>query len=103
MNNVGTYYADLGQHKEAIELGMKAIELHRNALGDEHPQTLLLMENLSSRYSLAGRHIEGLELGLKAMKMRQKSMGTNTSTLPRGWIVCPISILKSEDMLRPLN
>lgn len=46
------------------------MELYQQILGDEHPDTLLSMNNVAVLYRRLNRFDEGRELAIKAMELR---------------------------------
>ena len=47
MNNLAVLYQDQGQFAKAEPLFVKALEVGRRVLGEEHPDTLIAMNNLA--------------------------------------------------------
>ena len=50
MNNLAVLYLDQGQYAKAEPLFVKALEVRRRVLGEEHPDTLTSMNNLALLY-----------------------------------------------------
>ena len=68
-------YHHTGRLKEAEELGRQVIETRKQILGDEHPDTLMSMNDLVWMYWSQGRFKEGEELGTQVVKIRKKVLG----------------------------
>jgi hypothetical protein len=58
-----------------MELGEKVLEAMKRTLGDDHPNTLLSMNNLAMSYSNLGRQQEAIELGEEVLKARKRTLG----------------------------
>ncbi|PIG87103.1 kinesin light chain, partial [Aspergillus arachidicola] len=61
--------------KEAEELEVQVIELRKQVLGPEHPDTLTSMNNLASIYWNQGRWKEAEELGVQVMELYKQILG----------------------------
>jgi Tetratricopeptide repeat len=46
MNNLASFYSDVGRRQEALQLTKEVLEVMKRTLGDEHPDTLRSTENL---------------------------------------------------------
>jgi hypothetical protein len=55
MNNLASFYSDVGRTQKALQLTEKILEVKKRTLEDEHPDTLNSMSNLANRYSDVGR------------------------------------------------
>ncbi|KAH7061799.1 kinesin light chain [Paraphoma chrysanthemicola] len=64
-----------GRWKEAEELEVQVMETSSRVLGDEHPDTLISMNNLASTYSDQGRWKEAEELEVQVMETRKRVLG----------------------------
>jgi DNA polymerase III delta prime subunit len=67
-------YSD-GQYKAAEELFVQVMETRKRVLGDEHPDTLISMNNLASTYRDQGRSNEAEELEVQVMQTRKRVLG----------------------------
>ncbi|KAJ5101071.1 hypothetical protein N7456_007123 [Penicillium angulare] len=93
MNDFALKLLDQGQWVDAEKLQVKVAELNRNALGEEHPDTLTSLANLASMLSRQGRWAEAETLSLRVLGARQKIFGaehpaTLTSTGNLAYIYC---------------
>ncbi|KAH8588254.1 hypothetical protein B0O99DRAFT_693645 [Bisporella sp. PMI_857] len=68
-------YVDSGQWRNACELREEVLEARKRTLGDEHPDTLLSMNNLASSYSDLGRMQEAVKLKEKVLKAGKRTFG----------------------------
>ncbi|KAF5855882.1 hypothetical protein ETB97_008292, partial [Aspergillus alliaceus] len=60
---------------EAEELGVQALELRKQVLGPEHPDTLTSMNNLALTYSDQGLWKEAEELEMQTLELRKQVLG----------------------------
>ncbi|THC89597.1 hypothetical protein EYZ11_010961 [Aspergillus tanneri] len=70
--NIGRCLYSDGRWKEAEELEVQVVELRKQVLGVEHPDTLTSMANLASTYRYQGRWKEAEELGVQVMELRKQ-------------------------------
>ncbi len=56
-------------------LHLKTLEIKRRVLGEEHPSTLVSMNNLALVYSRQGRYDEAEPLYLQTLEIRQRVLG----------------------------
>jgi tetratricopeptide (TPR) repeat protein len=75
MNNLATLYVDKGQFSEAQALLLKALEVRRRVLGEEHPDTLFSINNLAMLYRTGGQLDKAEPLLLKALEVRRRVLG----------------------------
>ncbi|EUC58703.1 kinesin light chain-like protein, partial [Rhizoctonia solani AG-3 Rhs1AP] len=76
--NIGANHADYlkevyvctGQWSRVLELLQPLVRAFKHVLGDEHPHTLMSMNNLASTYSNLGRHNEAEQLQVKVLDAR---------------------------------
>ncbi|KAH0555801.1 hypothetical protein GP486_006255 [Trichoglossum hirsutum] len=68
-------FAENGRLQSAMELRGKVLEARQRTLGNEHPDTLMAINNLASSYSDLGRRQEAMELGEKVLEARQRTLG----------------------------
>lgn len=64
-----------GRYNEAEELFLQVMETTKRVLGDEHPETLISMNNLSFIYSKQSQWKEAEELFVQVMEMRNRVLG----------------------------
>ncbi|MCR5006567.1 MAG: tetratricopeptide repeat protein, partial [Clostridiales bacterium] len=62
----------LGKNQEAIHYGLEAYEGRRAVYGEEHPFTLLNVENLAYFYSAAGNERKALEYSERVLQIRRR-------------------------------
>lgn len=71
LDAIGRSFFGLGLPKESSIAFQNALDILRNALGEEHPDTLMSMSNVANSFHNAGQHnnaIELFKLSLKKMK-----------------------------------
>ncbi|GLA56089.1 hypothetical protein AnigIFM63604_004385 [Aspergillus niger] len=64
-----------GRWKEAEELGVQVVELRKQVLGPEHPDTLTSISNLASTYWNQGRWKKAEELIVQVLELRKQVLG----------------------------
>jgi tetratricopeptide (TPR) repeat protein len=64
-----------GWTKDAIGLIEHIVKLQKSNLGEDHPETLMEMQNLANQYTKAGRGVEGLHLAEEVLKLRKIKLG----------------------------
>ncbi|PYH28818.1 uncharacterized protein BO87DRAFT_401923 [Aspergillus neoniger CBS 115656] len=67
-------YSD-GRWKEAEELQVQVLQLHKRVLGPEHPDTLGSMNNVALIYRNQGRWKKAQELGVQVIKLCKRVLG----------------------------
>ena len=72
---VAMTYSNLGQHNAAEKLHVVALNANKQAMGEEHPSTLLSMNNLAPTYSHLGRYNEAKELFCQATSIAERMLG----------------------------
>ena len=60
---------------DAVYLLEEVLQIQKNKLGEDHPDTLQSMGNLASRYSEAGRWTEALALSEQVLQLRKNKLG----------------------------
>ncbi|KAB8253910.1 hypothetical protein BDV32DRAFT_143349 [Aspergillus pseudonomiae] len=73
--NIGNCLYSDGRWKEAAELEVQVMELCKQVLGPEHPDTLTSMANLALIYRNQGRWKEAEELQLQEIELCKKILG----------------------------
>ncbi|KAF2735904.1 hypothetical protein EJ04DRAFT_433983, partial [Polyplosphaeria fusca] len=68
-------YRNQGRWKEAEQLGVQVMETRKRVLGDEHPNTLISMNNLAFTLKEQGIYNEGIPLLEKCCRLRQQVLG----------------------------
>jgi tetratricopeptide (TPR) repeat protein len=72
---IGTTYLNLGLLPEAQTQMEKALELRRRALGEDHPDTAVGMNNLAVLYLDLGKISQAEPLVIKALEIRRRVLG----------------------------
>jgi tetratricopeptide (TPR) repeat protein len=74
-NDLGSISGVMGEHDESITYHLQALEIQREHLGEEHPDTINSIENVGTTYSALGEHEETLKYHLQAWEIRKKVFG----------------------------
>ncbi|MGD2110334.1 MAG: serine/threonine-protein kinase, partial [Phycisphaerae bacterium] len=72
---LGTTYQSLGKYDAAEPHLSRALELHREVLGEEHPETLVAANKLARLYAHEGLSDEAESLYLKTLELRRRVLG----------------------------
>ncbi|KAH7010347.1 hypothetical protein EDB80DRAFT_420649 [Ilyonectria destructans] len=75
LRRVSNYLFDCGRWREKERVDVKVLELQREVLGEEHPDTISCMGNLGTTYHSQGRYNEAEEITVKALKLQQEVLG----------------------------
>jgi hypothetical protein len=67
-------YSD-GRYREEEELVVQVMQTRKRVLGDEHPSTLISMDNLALTYKSQGRWKEAEELQVQEMQIMKRVLG----------------------------
>ncbi|MEA3324551.1 MAG: tetratricopeptide repeat protein, partial [Euryarchaeota archaeon] len=54
LNNIGTAWYDLGEHKKAIEYYERALSIDREVYGERHPAVAIDLNNIGSAWYAIG-------------------------------------------------
>ena len=73
--NIALVYSEQGQWKEAEALQVVVMEKRKDALGEEHPDTLSSMANLAGTYKKQGQWKEAEALEVVVMEKRKDVLG----------------------------
>jgi tetratricopeptide (TPR) repeat protein len=95
-------FVENGRLWSATELFEKVLKARQRTLGNEHPDTLLAMNNLAISYSKVGRRQEAMELREKVLKASQRTLGNehpDTLSAMNNFANLPIRKLKKLDKL----
>lgn len=76
-NNVGSTYGALGDHKQALEYQLKALEIRERVLPPEHPDLAISYGNVGSTYCALGEPQKALEYELKVISIFEKVLPQN--------------------------
>ena len=66
-----------GRWDEAEKIDVQVIEIRKEKLGADHPDTLISMANLAAIYSQQGRQDEAEELELQVMEIQKEKLGAD--------------------------
>ncbi|KAL4744583.1 hypothetical protein BDW72DRAFT_81009 [Aspergillus terricola var. indicus] len=75
LGDLASVYLQQGLWKEAEELNMQVLEIHKQVLGPEHPDTLTSMNNLASTYRRQGRWRKAEELDVHVLENFKQVLG----------------------------
>jgi hypothetical protein len=81
MTNLAASYRDVGLVSEAAEPQAVVLRKRKLLYGEEHRDTLLVMENLAASYRVLGRPKDAAELRTVVLEKRDYTLGRTTSTL----------------------
>ena len=73
---LGRTYRALGQLDESIEHLERSLELNRQTLGEDDPETLRARYEVGVAYNAAGRHAEAEEILADALERQRRLLGT---------------------------
>ena len=76
-NNLGFTYGELGDHKKALEFQLKALEIRKAVLPENHPNLALSYNNVGSTYFDTGNLEE-------ALRCTQQAVAITEISLPEG-------------------
>jgi hypothetical protein len=77
MNNLALTYSELGQHDQALQLELQALEMQHRVLPKDHPSIALSMYNLSTTRAHLGEFEEALQLAQQSLDIRKTSLPPN--------------------------
>jgi tetratricopeptide (TPR) repeat protein len=72
---MGFAYLDLGIYSQAQKQIERAIELRRRLLGEDHPDTLSVMNDLAYLYRAEGKYAQAEPLASKVLEVRRRLLG----------------------------
>jgi hypothetical protein len=64
-----------GYSSEAEKMGIQVLDTRKKILGEEHPNTTLIMGNLACTYSHLGKYTEAEKLEIQVLDARKKILG----------------------------
>src|SRR5207253_7335069 len=79
MNNLADLYRTQGQYAKAEPLLVKALEVRRRVLGEEHPDTLNSMHSLAMLYLYQGQLAKAEPLFREALERTRKRHAEGSS------------------------
>ena len=72
MNNLAGLYESKGDYDSALPLYLQCVEMSKEKLGPDHPDTLTSMNNLAGLYDSKGDYDSALPLYLQCVEMRKE-------------------------------
>ena len=72
MNNIGTLYQSMGDHKKALEYYFDSLEMRKRIFKGDHPYIVTSMSNIGNLYKLLGKRDLAEQFLLDAQKMRKR-------------------------------
>ncbi|PKY04544.1 violaceus kinesin [Aspergillus campestris IBT 28561] len=75
LGNIGNCLSSDGRWKEAEELELQVLQLCKQVLGPEYPDTLMSMNDLATTYWNQGRWKEAEELEIQVLQLRKQALG----------------------------
>ena len=66
-----------GRSSEAIPLALRALTIREKALGPDHPDVAVSLNNLAELYRAQGRYADAEPLHKRALTIREKALGPN--------------------------
>src|SRR5262249_5969056 len=95
-----------GKASEALPLYRKALEIDRQARGEDHPDTALSYNNVASCLQAQGKAAEALPLSRQALEVTRKALGEGHPTTATGYnnvAFCLNDLGKREEAIRHLR
>jgi serine/threonine protein kinase/Flp pilus assembly protein TadD len=86
MGTMGWVYRGLGLYEEAEPLLERSLEIRRRALGPDHQDTLLSMNDLAVLYANRGRYAEAERLHVEALEGQRRVLGSEHGDTLRSMI-----------------
>jgi tetratricopeptide (TPR) repeat protein len=77
LNNLASLYDNQGKYEEAEPLFIQALELRKQLLGENHPDTASSLSNLASLYYSQGKYEEAEPLFIQAVEIAEGLLGAN--------------------------
>ena len=77
LNNLTSLYHDKGRYNKAQAIGIKALELTKRFLGENHPDTATSLNNLALVYCSQERYDEAEPLYIQALELIKNISGEN--------------------------
>ena len=84
-NQLGSTYGDLGDHNKAQECLLKALEIWKATLLENHPSLAASYNNAGCTYGELGDHNKALEFQLKALEIRKATLPENHPDLAQSY------------------
>ena len=77
LSAIGETFSGLGMHQESFSAFQRALDLRRQELGQDHPATLVAMNNLAMAYHDAGRLDMAIPVLATTLEKRRMILGAN--------------------------
>ena len=74
-HNIASNSYNIGDYHNAIKYQLRANDILKKALGEEHPDYALSLNNLAFYDSHIGNYTEAIKLGTQALEIRRKVLG----------------------------
>ena len=81
LSQYSLFFMTIGNYDDALEYGIKALDLSRFIFGENHPDTASAYDTVSFTYSHLGKHKQALECNLKSLSIRRDSYGEKHSSV----------------------
>ena len=75
LNQQAVQLYQAGQYQKALPLVQRALEINEKALGPEHPDLAVSLNNLAGLYQAMGAYDKALPLYQRALAIREKALG----------------------------
>jgi tetratricopeptide (TPR) repeat protein/transcriptional regulator with XRE-family HTH domain len=75
LNNLAMLYQHQHNYEQAEPLSLRALSIYQQALGPEHPYTLMTLNNLAYLYYLRGNHAQAERSLLQALGIQERTLG----------------------------
>ncbi len=76
-NDLGAIEGKLGDISSSMGSHLKALEIRQQALGEDHPDTVLSQQNITSNYLNAGNYTKALEIASRTLDQCKRTLGEN--------------------------
>ncbi len=77
VNNLASFYEDVGNYAQAEPLYQRALSIREKALGPDHPDTAQSLNNLADLYGMISDYAKEEPLLRRALSIREKILGPN--------------------------
>jgi tetratricopeptide (TPR) repeat protein len=75
LNDIGSIHGAMGNHEKSLEYHHQALDMQKEHLGDDHPDTINSIENVGTTYSVLENHQESLKYHTLAYEVKKKKFG----------------------------
>jgi tetratricopeptide (TPR) repeat protein len=77
LNNLANLYYSQGKYEQAEPLYIQALELRKQLLGENHPDTATSLNNLANLYYSQGKYEQAEPLYIQALEIAEQTLGEN--------------------------